>query len=144
MSTTKVKPKGLETVDVEHGGTGATTAAAARTALGAGAVGDVLFQSSSVVAFNAAISSAFTSVSTNTTLVNFTSYVVTADCTVTLPATPSAGDWVFISDASGTLTVIVARNGSNIQSIAEDLTLDKSNFAGRFTFVDSTRGWVIS
>ena len=58
--------------------------------------------------------------------------VVTAgSITITLPASPSAGDYVTIKDGTGaaaTTNFTVARNGSNIASSAADLTFDK-NFA---------------
>ncbi len=46
--------------------------------------------------------------------------------TITLPATPSTGDSVIIADANdwSTTNVIVARNGSTIEGLSEDLTLN--------------------
>ena len=64
--------------------------------------------------------------------------------TVTLPATPSAGDIVAVSDYAGTVIQIIftiARNGSNIEwIIAADLTINKNN-SGIFFYVDATQGW---
>ena len=39
---------------------------------------------------------------------------------------------------------IVARNGSNIMALAEDITLDIAYSAVTFLYVDATRGWVIT
>ena len=46
--------------------------------------------------------------------------------TVTLPATPVIGTQVFVADGAswGTNNLTVARNGSTIEGLAEDLTLD--------------------
>jgi hypothetical protein len=49
---------------------------------------------------------------------------------VTLPGTPAAGDTVYIQDASGTFAVTpltVARNGSTIMGLAEDLIASTNN-----------------
>lgn len=84
-------------------------------------------------------------ISGNTNAVASRTYVLTASLTLTLPSTPSAGDWVTVQNSSGTTTAVIARNGSNIMSLAEDLTIDKGDGAS-FTLVyaDATRGWVIA
>ena len=59
--------------------------------------------------------------------------------TITLPASPSAGNTVVIHNAgAGTLTI--GRNSSNINSTADDgeLTTDKST---QLVYVDGTIGW---
>jgi len=70
---------------------------------------------------------------------------------VTLPATPSAGEQVFmqyVNDNSDENPVIVRRNGENIWSQADDLTLDLTDLSGAervwvwFTYVNATIGWV--
>jgi hypothetical protein len=70
-------------------------------------------------------------------------YVLTnvAATTVTLPATPTAGDVVWVTVGNGLTTNVVARNGSNIQSIAEDLTLNAKYAAVQMRFINSTIGW---
>lgn len=60
--------------------------------------------------------------------------------TVTLPASPSAGDTVYIGVQNFTDTV-VARNGENIMSTAEDMTIDSANTTLTFTYINSTIGW---
>jgi len=49
--------------------------------------------------------------------------------TVTLPASPVVGSYVVIADGSNfqTVNLIVARNGSTIEGISEDLVLDVGN-----------------
>lgn len=65
--------------------------------------------------------------------------------TVTLPASPTAGDWVRIRDAKGyfaTNNLTVARNGSNIRGVAADLTLDVNGTEITLVYVDATTGWM--
>lgn len=59
--------------------------------------------------------------------------------TVTLPASPSAGDTVIISNV-GTGVITVGRNGSNINSAAEDGTLN-ADASTQLVYVDATIGW---
>ena len=82
----------------------------------------------------------FTAVSGNGYFVNTTSGAVT----MTLPATPSAGDIVALQDYAGTWgtnNVTIGRNGSNIGGIAVDPTLSTSDQSITLVYVDSTRGW---
>ena len=83
-------------------------------------------------------------ISTSTTAVASRTYVLTASLTLTLPASPSAGDWVAFSNRSGTLTSVIARNGSNIMGLAEDMTVDSLTAGFTLTFADATRGWVLA
>jgi hypothetical protein len=64
--------------------------------------------------------------------------------TVTLPATPSAGDIVAVSDYTGTWAtnnLTVGRNSSNINGYAEDLILNQNNITATLIYVDATEGW---
>jgi hypothetical protein len=64
--------------------------------------------------------------------------------TVTLPASPSAGNVVAVSDyngSAGTNTITIARNGSNINGDASNLEISKANSAIQLVYVDSTTGW---
>ena len=66
--------------------------------------------------------------------------------TITLPASPSAGDYVVIKDGTGaaaTTNFTVARNGSNIASSGTDLTFDKNFAEIVMTYVNSTIGWSV-
>jgi hypothetical protein len=78
----------------------------------------------------------------NTNAVNYGIYVITADLTLTLPSSPSAGDRVSFANHSTLTTVIIGRNGSNIMSLAEDLVLDNVNAFGTLVYADATRGWI--
>ena len=83
-------------------------------------------------------------ISTNTTAVIDTLYVMTASLTLTLPASPSAGDKVLLSNRTGTTTSVVARNGNNIQGLAQDLTVDALEIGLTLVYTgDATQGWVI-
>lgn len=81
-------------------------------------------------------------VNSNTNALAYRVYVLTASLTLTLPASPSPGQFVRISNVSGTTTCVVARNGSNIMSLAQDLTLNQINAALTLMYADATRGWV--
>lgn len=82
-------------------------------------------------------------ISTNTTAVPGRNYVLTASLTLTLPASPTAGDRVGVQNSSGTTTCVIARNGSNIMSLAENMTLDFLNTSITLMYADATRGWVL-
>lgn len=83
-------------------------------------------------------------IGTNTAAVRNTLYVLTASLTLTLPPSPAVGDTVKVSNLSGTTTAVVARNGRNIQGLAEDLTIDSLNAAITLVYADATRGWVFA
>ena len=81
---------------------------------------------------------------TSKTLVNREFCTVTAaGQTITLPASPTAGNEVVISVGDFANTVI-GRNGENIMDIAENMTIDSANATVNLVFIDATRGWRIS
>jgi hypothetical protein len=85
----------------------------------------------------------FTAVSGNGYFVNTTSGAIT----VTLPATPSAGDIVSVKDYANTFDtndVTLARNGSNIGGSAIDGTLSIQGLAITLVYVDATKGWLVT
>ena len=82
-------------------------------------------------------------ISTNTTAVKDYLYVLTASLTLTLPASPSAGDSLKIVNLSNVATCVIARNGSNIMGVADDLTLDNVNANFEIIYAAATQGWVI-
>lgn len=81
-----------------------------------------------------------TAVST-TALANDYIVVTASTKTITLPATPAVGSEVTIVVAGTFTDTVVARNGSNIMALAEDITLDKEYAAMNFTYTDATNGW---
>ena len=82
-------------------------------------------------------------ISTNSNAVKNTLYVLKASLTLTLPASPSPGDTIKISNLSETDTCVLARNGSNIMALAQDLILDSANASFELVYSDVANGWVI-
>lgn len=89
----------------------------------------------------------FTSVSSISTSLNpavaGVFYIFTASLTLTLPASPTAGQYIGVQNRSGTTTCVIARNGNNIMGTAEDMTVDVINAGFTLYYIDSTQGWVI-
>jgi hypothetical protein len=70
-----------------------------------------------------------------------------AGFTVTLPATPSAGDQVQLVDYAGTFntnTLTINPNSLKIQSQTSNAVVSKNNEALTLTYIDSTSGWLIT
>ncbi len=82
-------------------------------------------------------------ISSSTTAVKDYLYVFTANLTLTLPASPSSGDSLKISNLSGVATCVLQRNGSNIMAVSDNLTLDNQYASFELIYTDTTRGWVI-
>ena len=83
----------------------------------------------------------FTAVSGEGYFCNTTS----AAFTVTLPASPSAGDIVGIKDYANTAdtnNITIGRNGSNIQGVANDYVISTEGLAIVLLYVDATKGWL--
>jgi hypothetical protein len=70
--------------------------------------------------------------------------VTAATQTITLPATPLPGACVTVVVAGTWLDTVVARNGSNIMGLAQDLTLNIAYSALQFTYTDATNGWRVN
>jgi hypothetical protein len=69
--------------------------------------------------------------------------------TITLPATSGllVGDTVQIIDVTGVAgssNITVARNGAEIQNVADDLTININNATVTLTYSGVTYGWVLS
>lgn len=73
-------------------------------------------------------------------------YVLTAGsaATVTLPSSPSSGDTIYVTVANSLTTNVIARNGKNIQGIAEDMTLNAPYASAQLRFTDNTEGWILA
>ena len=115
------------TLPVANGGTNATTAAGARASLSANAL-PILKGTS----YTAVVGEFVTATA--------------GSITITLPASPSAGDTVTIKDGTGaaaTTTFTVARNGSNIASSATDLVFDKNFAEITMSYINGTIGWSV-
>ena len=82
----------------------------------------------------------FTAVSGNGYFVNTTSGAIT----MTLPASPSAGDIVAFKDYANTFAtnnITIGRNGSNLDGNAENKTLSTNSLSMSLVYVDATQGW---
>ena len=67
--------------------------------------------------------------------------------TITLPLNPVVEDTVQIIDVSGTAgasNITVARNGQEIQNVADNLVIDINNAAPILVYTGVTYGWVIA
>ncbi|MDA8915511.1 hypothetical protein N9J01_00250 [bacterium] len=65
--------------------------------------------------------------------------------TVTLPASASRGDFIAIKDYAGTFNtnnLTIARNGHNIQGVANDSLISTNRASLVLVYVDSTKGWL--
>ena len=83
----------------------------------------------------------FTAVAGNAYPVNTTSGAVT----VTLPASPTAGQQIIFTDYAGkfsTNACILSRNGSNINGNALNSTLTGKRESVSIVYIDATQGWV--
>lgn len=92
----------------------------------------------------------WTAVNSAQTVAANTRYLVdssTAGFTLTLPATPTAGQFVTLADSEGSFStnnVTVAQNGSNIVGQAADLVLDVDRAVVRMIYSgDATTGWLV-
>ena len=84
--------------------------------------------------------SPFTAVSGDGFFVNTTS----GGITVTLPASPSAGDIIALKDYANTWdtnVVTLCRNGSKINGVCENTTLSTESQSVTLIYVDGTKGW---
>ena len=84
-------------------------------------------------------------VTTSTTATKDNHYYLNgATLTLTLPASPTVGDEVRLSEVAGNVNCVVGRNGSNIMSAAADLTIDTAYLVLSLRYVDATIGWAFS
>ena len=82
-------------------------------------------------------------ISGNTNAASGYLYVLTANLTLTLPSSPSAGDYVKISNRSGVATCVVARNSEKIMGATADLTLNKLNSGFEMVYSGTAQGWIL-
>ena len=67
--------------------------------------------------------------------------------TITLPASASAGDSISIKDYAGTFAtnnLTIARNGHNIQGVANDSLISTNRASLVLVYVDATKGWLFT
>jgi len=84
----------------------------------------------------------FTAVAGEGYFINTTSGAIT----MTLPASPTLGDFVTFIDYAGTFdtnNLTVGRNSENIQGSAADLTVSVERAANTLVYTDGTQGWLL-
>ena len=65
--------------------------------------------------------------------------------TATLPGSPSAGDTIAFKDYAanfGTNALTIARNGNNIQGVANDSEISTNRASIVLVYIDATKGWL--
>ena len=88
-------------------------------------------------------------ISVNTNAANGNGYLIDAsggNITLTLPASPSAGDAVGACDVYNKATtniITIDRNGENIEGSATDLIIDINGSGITLVYTDAVRGWEI-
>jgi len=86
--------------------------------------------------------------STGTTAVSGQGYFIdttSAAHTLTLPSSAAIGDFIAIKDYAGTFgtnNLTIARNGHNIQGVANDSLITTNRASLVLVYVDSTKGWL--
>ena len=103
------------------------------------ASGSITLSAAGLPTINVTASTAITAVAGN-------HYVLTAGsaATVTLPSSPSSGNVVWITVGNGRTDNVVARNGQNINSLAENMTINSAYAGIQLRYADATRGWVFT
>jgi hypothetical protein len=100
------------------------------------------FQGLAVLSWDTTAKTAnFTAVAGNGYFINTTSTAIT----MTLPASPSAGDQVGLKDYAGTFETnncTIGRNGSNLDGNSADRALSTNNQSFTLVYVDATQGWI--
>jgi hypothetical protein len=66
-----------------------------------------------------------------------------AATTVTLPASPAAGDVIWITVANARTDNVIARNARNIMALAEDMTISNQYATVRLRYLNAAKGWWI-
>ena len=130
----------VNTVDVQCGSTLTLGSSGKTVTLASGASQSGFGRTGTVDWCTTAKTSPFTSVSGKGYFINTTSGGVT----ITLPASPSAGDIVAIKDYANTFdtnSVTVGRNSSKINGECADALLTTESQSVTLIYVDGTKGW---
>jgi hypothetical protein len=140
-------------IGISYGGTGQTTANAGLNALLPTQTsnankflktdGTNTSWSAAGLAWQAVQTSSFSASSNNGYPVNTTS----ASVTVTLPASPSAGDVIVITDYAGTAgtnSIVINPNGLKINTATTNFYITNNRYTVQLTYIDTTQGWLIT
>ena len=132
-------------IATQFGGTGTTTSPSS---------GQILYSSSGTTYAPTDLSSvvtifANTEVSSNVTLAKNTNYFVNTSAarTLTLPASPSVGDELYIFDASNnalTNNITVLPNSNKVQGSVQNLIIDSNAATVALTYTGSSYGWAVN
>lgn len=81
-------------------------------------------------------------------LANRSYWVNTASAavTLTLPASPTAGDFIKVTDVTGTFgtnNCTINPNGNRIMRQADTMTISTNGASVRMVYYDATRGWLL-
>jgi len=110
--------------------------------LATGVTGTLSANNGGSVAWQTVQTASFTAVAGNAYPVNTTSGAIT----VTLPASPSAGNIVQLTDYAGTWAtnvVAVAPNGSKINGLTAVFPAATARESLAFVYIDATQGWLV-
>jgi len=69
-----------------------------------------------------------------------------ASVTLTLPASPTAGDFIKVTDVTGTFgtnNCTINPNGNRIMRQADTMTISTNGASVRMVYYDATRGWLL-
>lgn len=133
---------GISTTQAGIATTKAAEAAASAASIAGGPVTSVMGKTGVVTGI--ALDEGMSVIGTSTAAAAYKTYTLTASLTLTLPSSPTAGQWVGVINRSTTTTPVIGRNGQNIMGLSEDLTIDNANASLTLVFADATRGWVFA
>jgi len=145
--TTKASATG-QTWTGTHDFTGATMTAATQTAGDATTkVATTAFVATAVAAVSGGSAPSMSVIATTSATVAANTHNVLTNAsatTITLPASPSAGDEVWVTVANGRVDNVIARNGQDIMNTAQDMTVDNAYATVRLRYINATYGWWIT
>jgi hypothetical protein len=132
-------------IATQYGGTGTTTSPSS---------GQILYSSSGTTYAPTDLTSVVTiftntELSSNVTLAKNTNYFVNTSAarTLTLPASPSTGDELYIFDASNnalTNNITVLPNSNKVQGSVQNLIIDSNAATVALTYTGSSYGWAVN
>lgn len=132
-------------IATQYGGTGTTTSPTS---------GQILYSASGTTYSPTTLSSLITglpstAVSSNITLSSNNKYFVDTSSarTLTLPASPSLGDEIYIYDSSNnalTNNITILPNGNNVNGSVQSLIVDSNSAAVFLIYTGSTYGWDVN
>ena len=72
-------------------------------------------------------------------------YVLTnaAQTTITLAASPAAGDVVYISARNSLANNLIVPNGNNFESNSSNVIIDTPQYSLQLRYINSTLGWIL-